>query len=383
MKKTQETLQLENSTKAAVLYIAFELSSSKWKLAFSDGSKIRYKTVTAANLAQLQTEIELSKRKFKMIEGVRVVSCYEAGRDGFWIHRYLVSKGIENLVVDSASLEVNRRKRRAKTDRIDAGKLLRMLIRYWGGERKVWSVVRVPSEQDEDARHLHRGLQALKKERTRHRNRIKGLLMQHGIKVSNPSQKKFLEALEKLRTWNGHKVPPGLKAQVVIQYERLQMVEEQIKALEQEKAEKLKKPDTHSLEKVAKLAALYGIGSVSCWTFVMEFFGWRQFHNRREVAALAGLTPTPYDSGKSLREQGISKAGNQRIRVLAIEIAWAWLRFQPQSKLSQWYIKRFAGGGKRMRRIGIVAMARRLLVDLWRYLEYDKLPEGARLRSVA
>jgi transposase len=383
MKKTQETLQLENTTKAAVLYIAFELSNSKWKLAFSDGSKIRYKTLTAANLAQLQTEIELSKRKFKMIEGVRVVSCYEAGRDGFWIHRYLVSKGIENLVVDSASLEVNRRKRRAKTDRIDAGKLLRMLIRYWGGERKVWSVVRVPSEQDEDARHLHRGLQALKKERTRHRNRIKGLLMQQGIKVGNPSRKKFLEVLEKLRTWNGQEVPPGLKAQVVIQYERLQMVEEQIKALEQEKAEKLKKPDTHSLEKVAKLASLYGIGSVSCWTFVMEFFGWRQFHNRREVAALAGLTPTPYDSGKSLREQGISKAGNQRIRVLAVEIAWAWLRFQPQSKLSQWYIKRFAGGGKRMRRIGIVAMARRLLIDLWRYLEYDKLPEGARLRSAA
>jgi len=381
MKKTQETLQLENSTKAAVLYIAFELSSSKWKLAFSDGSKIRYKTVTAANLAQLQTEIELSKRKFKMIEGVRVVSCYEAGRDGFWIHRYLVSKGIENLVVDSASLEVNRRKRRAKNDRIDASKLLRMLIRYWGGERKVWSVVRVPSEQDEDARHLHRGLQGLKKERTRHRNRIKGLLMQQGIKVGNASRKNFLKVLEKLRTWNGKQVPPGLKAQVVMQYERLQMVEEQIKALEQEKAEKLKTPDTHSLEKVAKLASLYGIGSISSWTFVMEFFGWRQFHNRREVAALAGLTPTPYDSGKSLREQGISKAGNQRIRVLAVEIAWAWLRFQPQSKLSQWYMKRFAGGGKRMRRIGIVAMARRLLVDLWRYLEYDKLPEGARLRT--
>ena len=383
MKKKQETLRLEDTIKAAILYIAFELSNSKWKLAFSDGSKVRYKTITAGNLAQLQIEIDLAKQKFQMIEDVRVVSCYEAGRDGFWIHRYLESQGIENLVVDSASLEVNRRKRRAKTDRIDVGKLMRMLMRYWGGEKKVWSVVRVPSEQDEDARHLHRGLEDLKKERTMHRNRIKGFLIQHGIKVSNPSHKRFLEQLEELRTWNGQQVPPDLKSKIIREYERLQMVEDQIKALEKVKTERLKNPDTDSLEKVVKLASLYGIGSVSSWTFVMEFFGWRQFQNRKEVGALAGLTPTPYDSGKSLREQGISKAGNQRIRALAVEIAWAWLRFQPQSKLSQWYMKRFGGGGKRMRRIGIVAMARKLLIDLWRYLEYDKIPEGARLKSLA
>jgi len=381
MKKTQETLRIEDSIKEAILYIAFELSNSKWKLAFSDGSRIRHKAITAGNLAQLQVEIDLAKRKFKMIEDVRVVSCYEAGRDGFWIHRYLESQGIENLVVDSASLEVNRRKRRAKTDRIDVRKLLRMLLRYWGGEKQVWSVVRVPSETDEDARHLHRGLEDLNKERTMHRNRIKGFLVLHGIKVSNPSHKRFLEQLEKLRTWDGRQVPPDLKSTIIREYERLQMVEEQIRALEREKTERLKNPDTDSLQKVVKLASLYGIGSVSSWTFVMEFFGWRQFQNRKEVGALAGLTPTPYDSGKSLREQGISKAGNQRVRALAVEIAWAWLRFQPQSKLSQWYMKRYANGGKRMRRIGIVAVARRLLIDLWRYLEYDKIPEGARLKS--
>ena len=277
MKKSQQTLQLKDTIKAAVLYIAFELSNSKWKLAFSDGSKVRYKTITAGNLAQLQVEIDLARQKFKMVEDVRVVSCYEAGRDGFWIHRYLESQGIENLVVDSASLEVNRRKRRAKTDRIDVAKLMRMLMRYWGGEKQVWSVVRVPSEQDEDARHLHRGLEGLKKERTMHRNRIKGLLIQQGIKVSNPSQKKFLDVLEKLRTWNGQEVPPELKSQVVREYERLLMVEDQIKALEKEKTERLKNPDTDSLEKVAKLALLYGIGAVSSWTFVMEFFGWCQF----------------------------------------------------------------------------------------------------------
>jgi transposase len=383
MKKTQETLRTKDNIKAAVLYIAFELSNNQWKLAFSDGSKIRHKTIAAGNLSKLQEEIDLAKLKFKMIEDIRVLSCYEAGRDGFWIHRHLESQGIENLVVDSASLEVNRRKRRAKTDRIDAGKLLRMLLRYWGGENKVWSVVRVPSEQDEDTRHLHRSLENLKKERTMHRSRIKGLLVQQGIKVSNPSQKKFLDVLEKLRSWNGQAVAPGLKAQVIREYERLQVVEEQIKALETEKKERLKNPDTDSLEKVAKLALLYGIGSVSSWTFVMEFFGWRQFQNRKEVGALAGLTPTPYDSGKSFKEQGISKAGNQRVRALAVEIAWAWLRFQPQSTLSQWYTRRYANGGKRMRRIGIVAMARRLLIDLWRYLEYDKIPEGARLKSAS
>jgi transposase len=381
MKKTQKTLRNEDTIKESILYIAFELSNSKWKLAFSDGNKVRYKTISAGDLAQLQTEIKLAKRKFKLTEDVKVLSCYEAGRDGFWIHRYLESQGIENLVVDSASLEVNRRKRRAKTDRIDASKLLRMLIRYWGGEKKVWSVVRVPSEADEDARHLHRGLEDLNKERTMHRNRIKGFLVLHGIKVSNPSHKSFLEQLEALRTWDGRQVAPDLKSTIIREYERLQMVEDQIKALEKEKTERLKNPDTDSLQKVVKLASLYGIGSVSSWTFVMEFFGWRQFQNRQEVGALAGLTPTPYDSGKSLREQGISKAGNQRIRGLAVEIAWSWLRFQPQSHLSQWFMKRYANGGKRMRRIGIVAVARRLLIDLWRYVEYDKIPEGARLKS--
>ena len=382
MKKSQETLRIRDSIKEAILYIAFELSNSKWKLAFSDGSKVRYKTITAGNLTQLQVEIDLAKHKFKMIEDIRVVSCYEAGRDGFWIHRYLESQGIENLVVDSASLEVNRRKRRAKTDRIDVGKLMRMLMRYWGGEKQVWSVVRIPSEQDEDARHLHRGLEDLKKERTMHRNRIKGFLIQHGIKVSNPSHKRFLEQLENLRTWDDQQVAPDLKSKIFREYERLQMVEDQIKSLEREKTKKLKNPDTDSLEKVVKLASLYGIGSVSSWTFVMEFFGWRQFQNRKEVGALAGLTPTPYDSGKSMREQGISKAGNHRIRGLAVEIAWSWLRFQPQSNLSQWFMRRYANGGKRMRRIGIVAVARRLLIDLWRYLEYDKVPEGARLKSL-
>jgi transposase len=258
-----------------------------------------------------------------------------------------------------------------------------MLLRYHGGEKKLWAIVRIPSVEDEDARNIGRELDVLKRERTRHRNRIKGLLIQQGLRVNNPSQKKFLEELNSLRTWDGKEIPAELKARVVREYERLQFVENQISALEKEKKERLKEPDTESLRKVNQLQLLRGIGSISSWNFVMEFFGWREFNNGKEVGALAGLAPTPYDSGGSIHEQGISKAGSKRIRALAIEIAWAWLRFQPGSKLSRWFFKKFGNGGKRMRRIGIVALARRLLIALWRYLETGTVPDGARIKIVA
>jgi transposase len=259
--------------------------------------------------------------------------------------------------------------------------LLRMLIRYHGGEKQLWRVVRVPSREDEDARHLHREMESLKRERTRHRNRIHGILMQQGLRLPNPSKKRFLKDLEALRTWDGQKLPVGMKARLVGVYQQLRLVEDQISILATEKREQLQQVDNAKMHQVSQLLKLPGIGPVSSWAFVMEFFGWRRFRNRREVAALAGLTPTPYDSGRKLREQGISKAGNRRIRTLAIEIAWAWLRYQPQSKLSQWFSERFAGGGTRMRRIGIVAVARRLLIDLWRFLEYGVVPEGALLTT--
>ena len=383
MEKNQGTLRSKNITKPALLYVALELGNSKWKLAFSDGSEIRYATVEAGDLELLQEGLSRAKKHFGMVEDVRVVSCYEAGRDGFWLHRYLLSSGIDNVVVDSASIEVDRRKRRRKTDRLDAGRLVRMLMRYHGGEERLWSVVRVPSFEDEDARHLHRELEGLKKERTRHRNRIRGILIQQGLRVTNPSKRKFVEELDSLRTWDDRELPVDMKGRLVREYQRLRVVDDQIKALEKEKTQRLSNPNTVKLRKVAQLRSLYGIGTVSSWAFVMEFFGWREFRNRREIAALAGLAPTPYDSGGVVREQGISKAGSTRIRTLAIEIAWAWLRFQPQSKLSRWYMERFAGGGSRMRRIGIVAMARRLLIDLWRYLEHGVIPEGARLRPLA
>ena len=383
MKKTQETLRREDSTKEAVLHLAFELSNTKWKLAFSDCSKRRLVTINARNLEQLQEEIEKAKLRFKLSDGVRIVSCYEAGRDGFWLHRYLLSCGVENKVVDSSSIEVNRRKRRAKTDRIDAGKLLRMLMRYHGGERKLWSVVRVPSVEAEYARSLNRELEALNKERAMHCSRIRGLLIREGLQVGNPSGKKFLEELDSLRTWDGKELPSDFKDSIVREYERLRMVEEQITILKKERERRVQSADSPSLRKVAQLRTLYRIGPTSSWDFVMELFAWRNFKNRREVGAFPGLTPTPYNSGSSQHDQGISKAGRGRIRALSIQIAWGWLRFQPKSKLTLWYWERFGHGGSRMRKIGIVAVARRLLIDLWRYTEYGLIPEGARLRPMA
>jgi transposase len=285
MDHTQGTSDRGKSASGPVLYVAFELSNSTWKMACSDGTKLRHVAVTAGDLAHFQRTIIGAKRHFGMEEKVHTVSCYEAGRDGFWLHRYLHSCGIDNVVVDSASLEVNRRLRRAKTDRVDAGKLLSMLIRYHGGEKQLWRVVRVPSREDEDARHLHRELEALKRERTRYRNRIHGILIQQGLRVRNPSLKKFVKELELMRTWDGRELPTEMKVRLARVHERLRLVEDQISALVKEKLQRLKEENAR-MAQVAQLLRLPGIGPVSSWTFVMEFFGWRQFRNRREVAAL-------------------------------------------------------------------------------------------------
>ena len=383
MKKTKRTPIKENTTKEAVLYMAVELSQNKWKLGFSDRTKMRFRGMTARNLGQLDKEIEMAKKRCNLEGEITIVSCYEAGRDGFWLHRYLLSCGIENIVVDSSSIEVNRRKRRTKTDRVDARKLLQMLMRYRGGERKLWSVVNVPGVEAEDGRHLNRELEVLNKERTMHRSRIRGLLIQQGLEVSNPSGKGFLAQLDSLHTWDGKTLAKDLKERVVREYERLRNVEDQMKLLRKEREIRVASMATPSLRMVEQLRSLYGVGKTSSWDFVMEMYGWRTFRNRKEVGAFAGLTPTPYDSGASRREQGISKTGRGRIRGLSIQISWGWLRFQPQSKLTKWFWERFGHGGKRMRKIGIVAVARKLLIDMWRYLQYGVIPDGARVRAPA
>lgn len=379
---TTATNQVQYSTKA-LLYLAFELGNGQWKLGFTIGlgQQPRQRAIPAGDLARLQQEVAGAKKRFKLAEPVRVVSCYEAGRDGFWLDRYLRSEGIENVIVDAASIEVNRRARRAKTDRLDLGKLLTMLIRYHSGEPKVWHVVQVPTLEQEDRRQLHRELLRLKQARTSHINRLKGLLVSQGVRLA--VKKEFLKQVERVRLWDGSPVPPGLKGRLEREYERLQLVERHIKALEAERRAAIRHSPDPAVEMVRHLLRLRAIGPNSAWLYVMEFFSWRNFRNRREVGALAGLTPTPYQSGASDREQGIDKAGNRYIRSIAIEIAWRWLHLQPESELSQWYQARFGYGSKRLRKIGIVALARKLLIALWRYLETGEVPAGAVLSPSA
>ena len=289
------------------------------------------------------------------------------------------SKGVKNLVVDSASIEVSRRFRRVKTDRLDVGKLLGMLMRYHLGEKKMWSVVRVPSAEAEDERQLHRELLRLKKERTRHVNRMKGLLASQGVVMEIEAG--FEKAIGEVRLWDGSGLCGRLRRRLEREYERLELLKQQIRQLEKEREELIRTSQEEAVKQVRALLRLKGIGVNSAWLYVMEFFAWRDFRNRREVGALAGLTPTPYQSGESSKEGGISKAGNRPVRGMAIEIAWAWLRNQPQSALSRWYDQRFAKGSSRVRRIGIVALARKLLIELWKYLETGVVPEGAYLKS--
>ena len=375
--KPETTDTIHDTPFSQCLYMALELSHGKWLLGFTIGfgQAPRLRSIMARDRKALAEEIELAKKRFNLAADVQVRSCYEAGRDGFWLHRYLAAQGIDNRVVDSASIEVNRRKRRAKTDRLDVSKLLTMLMRYHNGEQKLWSIVHVPSPDEEDQRQLHRELMALIAERTRHINCIKGLLVSQGVVF--PIQTDFLCRLEEVQLWDGSKLPVGLHARLAREYERLQAVKQQIRELEHSRVEAVRTSSTPAVEQVRQLLRLKAIGMNSAWVYVMEFFSWRNFRNRREVGSLAGLTPTPYRSGESAHEQGISKAGNRRIRAMAIEIAWVWLRYQPDSQLSLWYRERFAKGNSRVRRIGIVALARRLLVALWQYLETGVVPAGA------
>jgi transposase len=367
------------STQSKALYFSFELGEGTWKLAFTVGigQKPRQRTMPARDLPRLGQEILKAKKRFGLPPDAPVHSCYEAGRDGFWLHRHLLCQGINNIVVDSASIEVNRRQRRAKTDRLDAVSLVGMLLRYHNGERKVWSVVRVPGVADEDARQLHRELEALKDERTSHVNRIKGLLASQGLQ-SPEVNKGFADWLKEARLWDGTAVPKELQQRLLRELERWQLLNRQILDQEGERRRRIRCDDTPHVNKVRALLNLWGIGISGAWLIVYEMLAWRDFQNRKQVGASTGLTPTPYQSGTSHREQGISKAGNRRMRRMLTELAWCWLRWQPDSELSRWFMYRF-GLGKRNRKRGIIALARKLIIALWRYVEFGEVPKGARL----
>jgi transposase len=335
--------------------------------------------VSARDQERILDEIAQAKRRLGLPETAPVASCYEAGREGFWLHRFLEAHGITNHVVDASAIEVSRRQRRAKSDGLDVRKLLSMLMRYEQGERQVWQVVHVPSVEAEDQRHLHRDLETLKRERASTTARIKGLLSRQGLRVMNLNQ--LPAPLDALRLWDGSPIPPGLQHRVLRVYAHHTFLSEQIAEVETERRTLLQTSSDASIDQIRQLMMLKGVGINGAWLLVMECFGWREFKNRREVGGLAGFTPTPYQSGESAREQGITKSGNRHVRWMTTELTWSWLRYQPESALSVGFRERFGSGGKHLRRIGMVAVARQLLIALWRFLETGVLPEGAVLKE--
>jgi len=375
--RSEATRAGETSVGERVLYMVLELSERSWKVLFASAAGRRRECAVAGrDVAGLLEEIAAAKRRLGLSAQARVVSCYEAGRDGFWLDRALRGHGIENLVVDSSSIEVPRRARRAKTDRVDLVKLMGLLLRWVGGEKKVWSVVRVPDVDAEDVRQLSRSIERLKAEHGRHVTRIKALLATQGIRLGHIGRRDWAKRVGELRRWDGSALGVWLQRDLVLEGERLAVAAAQLAALKAERDKLVAQGGEVAAVKARELARLGAIAKESSFVFAAELFA-----NRRELAGSVGLTGTPYSSGDSAREQGISKAGNRRIRTMLVEIAWCWLRYQPTSALARWWQGRFADSGGRTRKIAIVALARKLLVALWRYLERGVVPEGAVLKT--
>ncbi len=374
-----EETRNELSANPNTLYIGADVGSTEMKLAAADRqrSKPLEKTLEPFDDAGLLDWVKVARRDLGLQEGP-VVFIHEAGRDGFALHWWLDMLGVQSVVVDPASIETSARKRRAKTDRLDARLLLSKARSYFAGHSGAFAVVRVPSEEVEDERRRSRELKALKEEAARAKTRLNGLLAQKGVKLA--LGKDFVAQLKQVTTPWGTSLPPHLKAEILRQVERLELVESQIAQLEQAHQVDMAAGTTEADRQGAKLVQLVGVGPATAITLPKDFF-WRDFKNGKEVGAAAGLTGTPRVTGTSTDiEQGISKAGNSRVRTLMIEIAWMWVRLQPASPITQWFQARM-DGTKRSKRKNIVAVARKLLIALWRYATRGVIPDGARLKS--
>lgn len=359
---------------SATIYAAIELSMKNWVVVMHspDQDRLsRHRLAPGDDAGLLALIARVRARAARALgQAPAVVSCYEAGYDGFWLHRRLLAAGHENLVIDPASLAVERRARRAKTDRIDGEQMIRALLAHRRGEPRVLRVVRVPSPEQEDARRQSRERERLIKERTAHLNRIKGLLRTLGLAAGQPGRCDWPAWLARQRDWQGQAVPPRLLAELSREHARLRLVAQQLDELAAQPAPQ------ETAAKAAQLARFKGIGPVFSATLAGELY-WKDFKNRRQVGAYPGLAPSPWRSGGVARDQGISKAGNRRARQVAIELAWLWLRHQPQSALSRWFRARVGEQRGRQRRIAIVALARKLLIALWRYLTTGLVPSDA------
>jgi len=361
---------------ANTLECALELSKKTWLLAiqFPDRVQPSVYTIKGGDAAALLEKLIAARNRWAKVSGSppSIVLCYEVGYDAFWLARFLMAHGIECLVIDPGSLEVKRRPRRVKTDRVDLKKLLRTLSAWRRGERHVWSVVRIPTIEEEDLRHSHRERSRLISERTAHMNRIKGLLFAQGIRVDNIPK---TLTLEKLVTGDGRRLPPRLAAEIVREMQRLAVVEEQIEAVERER-DTAPTACKETEKKRHLLLQLKSIGPTNAALLSREVY-YRHFDNQRQIGSFLGLTPSPFKSGAEERCQGISRAGSGRVRAVMIEATWLWVRHQPKSALTRWFLQRTAGQSKRVRKIMIVALARKLAIALWRFVELGLVPEGA------
>jgi transposase len=367
----------------ATLFVSLELSRSTWvatSLALGSRKMSKHTLVggDARKLLDLLARLK-SGAEQRMAAPVKIVAIQEVGLDGFWIHRLLEANGIESHVVDPASIAVPRRHRRAKTDAIDGETLLRTLMAWQRGEPRVCAMTVPPSPSEEDRRRVSRERAMLLRERIRHTNRIRGLLFGQGITSYNPLHKNRRESLEGLRTGDGRSVPAHLKAEILREIDRLELVLRQISEVEAERDEMLRSEQASS--PVALLMRLKGIGPEFAAVLYLEGL-FRHFENRRQLAAYAGLAPSPWKSGSVDHEQGISKAGNPRLRTTMIELAWMWIRYQPASALSCWFRQRVGSERGRIRRISIVALARKLLIALSRYINHGEIPAGAVVKPV-
>src|SRR4051794_32845719 len=373
-------------TDLGAIFISLELSRSTWlitSLAPGGGEKMSKHSVRSGDIAGLLARLSQLTQKARARTGhiFPIIVIQEAGLDGFWIHRVLQSEGIESHVVDPASIATSRRRRRAQTDRIDGAALGRTLLAYKRGEPGVCAMVKARTPQEEDRRRISRERETLTAERVRHVNRIKGLLFAQGIGDYEPLHRNRRERLEELITGDGRPLPECLKAQIRRELDRLELLIEQVKAVEAERDAVLARAQASPgvPAPAAQLLALKGIGPEAAATLWSEGL-FRRFSNRKQVAAYAGLAPTPWQSGSVHREQGVSKAGNPRLRTIMIQIAWLWLRHQPQSALTLWYRERIKRKGGRLGKTTIVALARKLLVALWKYATAGVLMEAAVLK---
>ncbi len=367
------------------VYVAIELSVSSWLVAarLPITSKVRLHRLEGGNttaLLKLIAELRTGASA-KPGSAADVACCFEAGRDGFWLHRLLTAHGIAAYVLEPTSILVNRRARRAKTDRLDAEGMLRVLATWLGGDRQVCSVVRVPTPDEEDAKRPHREREHLVQDKLRIENRIEALLFTQGIR-GRPSLRAWERDMERLRTGDGRVLPPLLRTEIDRLRRRLVLVLELIRELETDRAhavEAAEAADTMT-GKITALQRIRGIGENFAAVLAREVF-YRSFDNRRQLASYVGITPMPYQSGGMDRDRSISRAGNPRARTTMIQLAWLWLRYQPDSALATWFRERVGTLQGRTRRIAIVAMARKLLIALWRYVETGVTPDGVAIRT--